>query len=255
MRTLVPRTPSHAKDIRYRMFAGISWFDELRKPHYLNEESAWYLLKDRDPEWYVCLLKSALRYAEKRQVWDHYQTRFRRISAKEFLPARVAAENRTATFPIWEIASELVVASYLEHVLGWTFKAHEPPGRGSTKGDWEFTTRTNRIVFVEVKTVREPPFRPSNSAFSRGSYASRLTEPLKRAYTQLPDDGRATLVVLVGDQYLRPSWGIIHTDLLLPDSVNTSCSFRSTLRVQKFRTQVLHLEKCFSVVIRIEGLE
>lgn len=213
MKAVLSRRASRAKDIRYRMFSGIPWFDNLRKPQSLDEESAWYLLKDRDPEWYVCLLKVALRYAEERDVWSHYQARFQKISAKEFLPARIAADNRTAAFPIWEIASELVVAAYLEHVLGWRLKAHEPSGRGNAKGDWEFTTRTGRIVFVEVKTVREPPFRPSNNVFSRGSYANRLTETLKRAYIQLPDDGRATLVVLVGDQYLRPSWGIVQTDL------------------------------------------
>jgi hypothetical protein len=209
----LPRNRSRAKDIRHRMFSGSPWFDALRKPRSVEEESAWYLLKDRAPEWNVCLLKAALRYAERRGVWEHYRNRFEKISAKQFLPARVAADNRSVTFPIWEIASELVVGAYLEHVLGWRFRCHEPPGRGTAKGDWEFETRNNRIVFVEVKTVREPPFRASAGVYSRPSYAKRLTDTLKRAYPQLPEDGRATLVVLVGDQYVRPSIGIVHSDL------------------------------------------
>ena len=45
------------------MFAGMRWYDPLSMPDDPEEQSAWYLTKDSEPAWYVCLLKAALRYA------------------------------------------------------------------------------------------------------------------------------------------------------------------------------------------------
>jgi hypothetical protein len=116
-------------------------------------------------------------------------------------------------FPVWEIANELVVARYLERVLGWQYVRHEPPGRHDHRGDWEFTS-ASRQVFVEVKSLRELMYLGNGGVYSRPDYRPRIRSALVRAYEQLPADGPATLVVLVGNDLLKlPGGHLAHGDL------------------------------------------
>ena len=183
------------------MFSDLPWYEGIHAPSAQGEPSAWYLAKDPDPEWNVCVLRAALKYAESKSLWSEYRDRFGKIRLVELSPERARAENRDVDFPIWELATEIFVAAYLEHFLGWTFDSHEPPGHRKRLGDWQFREPSGSLVFVEVKTLCEPPWRAS-SGFRR-SNAPRLQNLLARAYHQLPDDGRATLVVVVGYDFIR----------------------------------------------------
>ncbi|MBY0491038.1 MAG: hypothetical protein K2R93_14440 [Gemmatimonadaceae bacterium] len=127
--------------------------------------------------------------------------------------ARAKREQRGSTDPIWDIANELIVAAYLERLVGWTYLAHEPPGRGSHKGEWAFRTLSGRTVFVEVKSLHESEELPTG-VYSRSVQGPRIRGVLKGAYKQLPNDDRATLVVLVSrGEVLRLPFGILFGDI------------------------------------------
>lgn len=170
--------------------------------------SAWYLAKGDENDWGAQLLNAALHWADLHGLSEHYRTRFEGITPVDVQPQRAEAENRLPSFPIWQIANELVVGCYLERVVGWTYGRHEPDGRQGHRGEWQFTTPSGRDVFVEVKSMSEPDWSQASGVFSRPDYRNRITKPLGEAYKQLPDDGRATLVVLVAEFKLSISHGI-----------------------------------------------
>ncbi len=200
-------------DLRAQMFNGLPWFHALTRPPAPRITSAWYVAKDQDAEWNVCLLEAALQYAKNRGLWSTYRRRFEGIGVGDVSLARANAENREADFVIWEIAAELVAAAYLEHVLRWTFCRHEPPGDRKRLGDWEFETPDGKLVFVEVKTLCEPQWRPTSGGYFRRSQAGRLGKLLSRAYRKLPADDRATLVVVVGFDLIRIPFSLVQSDL------------------------------------------
>ena len=201
----------HVPDLRSLLFGGLSWYDALHESHH-STWPAWRIAKSNEPAWWTALLNSAFAFAQDHSLVETYRARFSGISLSELRLEKADRESRTSTFPIWRIANELVVARYLERVLGWRYECHEPPGRALRRGDWQFLTPSGRLVFVEVKSLRERE-RLGTGVFNRPSYGERLRGVLKEAYAQLPDDGRATLVVLVGNELLRIPFGVMHGDL------------------------------------------
>jgi hypothetical protein len=198
-------------DLRPAFFAGLRWYDELAEPKD-DEISAWRVAKWTDSAWWIDLLNAGLSFARVHGLESRFRASFASIRPQDLLHQRAQAEGRSVSFPIWEIANELIVAGYLERVCGWDLIQHEPAGHGARLGDWQFRSQSGRQVFVEVKSLAE--MRPSgNSVFNRGSYAPRLRGVLARAYRQLPADDRAVLVVLVGDWLLEIPFGIMHGDL------------------------------------------
>lgn len=200
-----------AKDLRPVMFAGADWY-ELLSPT-APEPTAWYLARAPENEWWVQLLSAAFEFAVEHDLVEHYRKRFAGIRAVELTPARAFVEGRQVGFPIWAIANELVVARYLERVLGWTYLAMEPNGRGARRGDWLFRAPSGREVFVEVKSVAEPDRYTGDAAVHVGvwpDYRPRIRDVVKEGYKQLPDDERGTLIVLVGNEILGISHGIMH---------------------------------------------
>lgn len=161
--------------------------------------TAWYLAKGDENDWSVKLMNIALQWADSHGLADVYRTRFAGVPPVDVQPQRAEAEHRLPTFPLWQIANELVVGCYLERVLGWTYEQHEPLGRQRHRGEWQFTTPSGRTVFVEVKSLKEADWSRATGAFSRPDYRGRIMSALAEAYPQLPDDDRATLVVIVGD--------------------------------------------------------
>lgn len=174
---------------------------------------AWRVLRSNESAWWRELLIAAASFARDHGLLDHYRRRFAGIASREIADSAGKAHHRPAVAPIWEIANELVVGVYLERVLGWTLEAHEPEGFRGRRGEWQFATPRGKVVFVEVKSVIEPEI-VGNRVFWRGVATRRLTSVLRGAYRQLPDDGRATLVVVVGNGLiLEISHGIMHGDL------------------------------------------
>lgn len=178
-----------------------------------NEFSAWYAAKSDVPASWGELLSVAGQFAIDHGLLQLYQTRFAGISLAELQPRRAEVSGRSASAPIWEIANELIVGRYLERVLGWSFTGFEPPGRLAHRGEWQFQTAGGDEVFVEVKTVNQREIPASTGAYSRADYRPKIRDILKGAYRQLPDDDRATLVVLVGTEILSVSHGIMLGDL------------------------------------------
>lgn len=200
-------------DLRARYFGGLDWYERLSEPRGPEDEpTAWYVAKSAEDAWYVRLLNAALAYADERGVSERYRTLFAGINPGDLTRERARADNRSVSFPIWEIANELIVALYLDRVLGWRFVEHAPCGRHQYRGDWAFDAPSGRRVFVEVKSLKEVEPR-STGVYSRPSYAQRIRGVLARAYQQLPQDDRATLVVLVGNELLRIPFGLMHGDI------------------------------------------
>ncbi len=181
------------RDLRPAFFGGFAWYDGLSPQD--DEPTAWWVAKGTDPNPWVDSLNAALAFAVDHGLVDHYRTKFGGISPPDLDHKRAKREGRTCATPIFEIANELLVARYLERVFRWRFTAHEPPGRKTHVGDWQFVTPRGRAVFVEVKTVREP--EGATGVFS-ASFAPGLRAVVARAYAQLPLDDRGVLVVLVG---------------------------------------------------------
>ena len=201
----------HVPDLRSLVFGGLSWYDALDESN-PSTWPAWRVAKSNEQAWWAALLNSAFAFAQDHSLVETYRAKFGGISLSELRLEKADREARTSTFPIWQIANELIVARYLERVLGWRYESHEPPGRALRRGDWQFRTSNGRRVFVEVKSLRERE-RLGTGVFNRPSYSGRLRGVLKEAYAQLPDDGRATLVVLVGNELLRIPFGVMHGDL------------------------------------------
>jgi hypothetical protein len=202
-------TPSD--DLREVLFGGLVWYEALSEAE-TSTWGAWRTAKGTEAACWIPLLNAGFAFAAEHDLVDRYRIKFAGISLGDLRLDKAERERRVSTFPIWEIANELIVARYLEKVLEWTFREHEPEGRGSRRGDWEFVTRSGRHVFVEVKSLQEAEPRDTG-VYSRPDYGPRLRSVLKGAYAQLPDDGRATLVVLVGKELMRIPFGIMHGDL------------------------------------------
>ena len=198
-------------DHRPSLFAGARWYEELAEPA-RDVPSAWHCTKS-EMNWAAQLLSVAADYAHERGLLDIYRARLAGISAVELTPERAKANSRSVSSPIWVILHELIVACYLERVLGWKFDKHEPAGYKSSRGDWQLTTQSGESIFVEVKTAEEAEFYGESGVFSRGVRYKQVRNILKGAYRQLPDDPRSTLVVVVGRDTLEIPFGIMLGDL------------------------------------------
>ncbi len=181
------------QNLRPQFFSGLEWYEGLSAP--AGEPSAWWVAKDGDPNVWVDILNAALAFAIEHDLAEVYRRRFAGISPQDLHHERAQREGRTCSFPIWEIANELLVARYLERVFTWRFDQHEPPGRQDRKGDWQFVTPSGEVVFIEVKSIREPEI--TGGVFS-ANFTPKVRAVVARAYAQLPLDGRSVLVVLVG---------------------------------------------------------
>lgn len=189
-----------SSSLRHRFFSGLQWYEALEKPNDPKVSSAWYLAKRPDSTWPVALLEHALDYARHHSLEDTYRRRFADISEKSLTHERAQAEGRRVTDPIWQIAVELVAARFLDRVCHWKLLRHEPQGDKECVGDWEFATPHQQSVFVEVKYLQEPETIPTTTMVAKPDYRPKIRSSLARAYRQLPADGRATLVVLFGDE-------------------------------------------------------
>jgi len=203
-------TPS---GIRHAYFQGMPWYDNLDKPKDPSVSSAWFAAKRQDRTWYVDLLESALEFGDSVGLRDQYRERFAVIAPADLTPVRAQAEGRKVSGPLWEIASELIAGRYLNRVCGWKLLDHEPPGNKECLGDWEFEAPNRRTVFVEVKFLQEPEAVPTNAMAPWPDYRPKIRSALARAYRQLPDDGRGTLVVIVGEQATEIPAGIMTGDI------------------------------------------
>jgi hypothetical protein len=199
-------------DLRPAYFGGLNWYETLAAPAG-DEVSAWRVAKSQDAAWRIDLLNAGLSFASSHGLQVQIKSKFARIRAQDLLPEPARAEMRLVSFPIWEVANEVIVAAYLERVLQWELCEYEPVGRGAHLGDWTFRTRSGRYVFVEVKSLAELGPGPNAGTFTRGDYSPRLRQVLSHAYQQLPADDRAVAVVLVGDWLLEISHGILLGDL------------------------------------------
>jgi len=179
-------------DLRPTFFGGCEWYETLSLP--AEVPTAWWVAKDTEPNIWVGVLNAALAFAVEHDLTDIYARRFAGISPQELRHDRAQRKGRTCSFPIWEIANELLVARYLERVLNWKFDQHEPRGRGERRGDWEFITPAGQAVFTEVKSIRE--VEGPTGVFS-ANFTPKVRDAIARAYAQLPND-RGVLVVLVG---------------------------------------------------------
>jgi hypothetical protein len=109
---------SATPDLRPMLFGGAEWYERLQPPAG-DELSVWWVAKSPSPErWTPQVLTAAAQFAQEHGLLELYRAKFRGIAAAEFLPARAQADRRSVSFPIWEIAHELLVARYLERVLG-----------------------------------------------------------------------------------------------------------------------------------------
>lgn len=234
-------TNPSGKDYRPYFFGHCDWYQSLEKPTDPDEESAWYVAKAHQAEWFVLALNAGLAFARDHGLEACYSRRFAGISPRDLTPKRARQKGGTVSSPIWEIANELVVARYLERALGWELLEHEPTGRGTRKGDWDFRSQTGETVFVEVKSIREAEW-PAGKVYTLPDYSPRIRTLLARAYSQLPHDHRSTLVVLVSTNILAIPADIQYSSLFEalfgktqitfnvmpydPDSVRIGPSFR-----------------------------
>lgn len=196
-------------------FSGCRWYQSLEPPANSEESSAWFVAKGDLADVHPAIVNAGLSFAIAHGLDAQFRRAFERLRPHDFLESRATAEGRSVSFPIWEIANELVVAAYLERVLGWTFLDYEPVGRPPKRGDWLFRAPSGKEVFVEVKSITEPMGRGTTGVYSRSSKAPLIRRVLTRGYAQLPRDGPSTLIVLVAlDDILRlPTGSIIHGDV------------------------------------------
>lgn len=203
-------------DLRPLLFSASAWYEALSTSGSLEEADsnwpAWRVTVSNEEAWWYQLLNVAAAFARDHHLLDRYQKKFAGISLNELSRETARIRGRSELFPVWEITNELIVGRYLERVVGWQYCSHEPKGRQQHRGDWEFTDLSGKQVFVEVKSLAEPE-PGAVGVYSRPSFAHRLRTVLKGAYRQLPDDGRSTLVVVVGRDITRIPFGVMHGDL------------------------------------------
>ena len=200
-----------ATDLRPLLFGGLPNFDSLSA----SDDSlwpVWRVTRSDECAWWIGALSAAAAFAEEHGLLETYRAKFAAIPVSELRTDKAEAAHRSSVFPVWEIANELIVGRLLNRLLGWKLQVHEPTGRGSRRGDWQFLAPSGREVFVEVKSLAESEHFGTGVA-NVPSRAPRLRSVLKGAYSQLPDDGRGTLVVVVGRELLRLPFGLMHGDL------------------------------------------
>jgi hypothetical protein len=201
-------------DLRPLLFTGAAWYEGLEEPA-RGRPSAWYLAKAplEAARIHAQVLSRAAAFLVEHDLVEAYRRRFAGIRPVDIAEAHARAESQSVTTPVLVIANEFIVARYLERVLGWQYIEHEPAGRSTHRGEWLFRMPGGRDVFVEVKTFAEPAPEPSGGAYMRPDYRPKVRSVLKGAYRQLPEDERASLVVLVGDEITEISHGIVHGDV------------------------------------------
>ncbi len=179
-------------------FGGFKWYDCLDEPA-ADEPSAWGVVKGDPSELYARLLNAALGFARSHGLSATYRPRFGGLRSGDLTLNHAKRAGQTPSFPVWTIANELLAARYLERVLGWQLRKHEPGGRDTHRGEWEFNARHGGRVFVEVKSMREPLHVDRQGvSTATNDYTGRVSAAVGRAYRQLPTAEAATLVVLVG---------------------------------------------------------
>jgi len=176
-------------DLRPVFFERLDWYQALRP----EDGASWNVVRGPNKSWYTRSLNAALAFALDHRLYDTYRARFAGLSIKALRPA---ADGHSSAFAIWGVANELLGARYLERRFQWTLDLHEPPGRSRHVGDWQFVTPSGRTVFVEVKSVPDARLPPRQAASV--NFTPTVRSHLARACRQLPADGRATLVLLVG---------------------------------------------------------
>ena len=205
-------TDQRPDDLRELLFGGAPWYEGLREENG-DAWGVWRVAKSPEEAYWKYLMCAGAAFARKHGLLDVYRRKFAAIPARSLTISSATREGRGSTDPLWDIANELIVGAYLECVLGWHLLRHEPQGRATRRGDWEFRSPSGRHVFVEVKSLHEPEDAP-DGVWCRRVQGARIRSVLKDAYRQLPDENRATLVVLVnrGDLLSLP-YGILHGDV------------------------------------------
>ncbi|MCU0649685.1 MAG: hypothetical protein MUF00_16970 [Gemmatimonadaceae bacterium] len=199
-------------DLRPLLFDGAPWYASLKAGH-ADTFGLWRVTKSPEEAYWAHLLSLAASFAQRHGLLEPYRIRIAGIPLQALTHSSAQREHRASTDQLWDVTNELIVAAYLERLLGWTYLQHEPQGRASHRGEWEFRTPSGRVVFVEVKSLHESEEVP-RGVYSRGVQRDRIHAVLKGAYQQLPNDDRATLVVLVGRGELpRISHGILYGDI------------------------------------------
>ncbi len=197
-------------ELRPMLFSGIPWYEQLaERPS--TEPTAWFLLRDPEPEWYVQLLNATIEFLQRHKLVPLYRGRLRAIRPGDLTPGRAQSERRNVSQPIWDVLNEPLVGLVLERAAGWTLLQPDPPGRSGRLGDWLFRTPSGRDVFVEVKSPAE--IEATTGSGTRSDYRPRIRAEVRRAYGQLPSDGRATMIVIVGNEMVRVPFGLMLGDL------------------------------------------
>jgi hypothetical protein len=202
-------------DYRPILFGGAPWYEALQPP-IGGEPSAWHVAKQplgNRASHGAQVLNAAATFLQDHGLIERYKRLFAGINSLDLQPARAAAQGRTVTSPIFDIANEFIIARYLDRVLRWEYLEHEPVGRKGHRGDWFFRTPAGREVFVEVKSLSEPDAWPGDFMYTRPDYRPKIRAVVKGAYQQIPDDQCATLVVLAGEEILSISHGILVGDV------------------------------------------
>lgn len=126
------------RDLRPLLFEGAEWYDQLSGPTD-GVPSVWFVAKATG-WWGGDVLSACAAFAREHDLLDDFRLKFRGIEPQELLPERAVAKRRSVSSPIWVIAHELVVARYLERVLGWSLVRYEPAGHQGRRGDWHLLT-------------------------------------------------------------------------------------------------------------------
>lgn len=179
------------KDLRKQMFKGLKWFEELTPPAGAGD-TAWYLVKGPLGSSQAKVVNAVLGYIYKKGLFEQYRKRFKGLRPKALTFETTRSKRKKVVSPLMDILNEPLTALFLEDVLGWDFRAYQPGGKGSHKGDWLFEYGGKQQVFVEVKTISEAP-KPQVGTYN---YVNRIKKTLDSAYNQLPESGYSTLVVL-----------------------------------------------------------
>jgi len=181
------------KDLRGQMFRGLEWYEELAPPAGAGEPpTAWYLVNGPLESGQAKVVNAVLRYVYKRGLYEQYRKRFKGLRPKDLTFETTRSKRGKVVSPLMAILNEPLTALFLENVFGWDFRAYQPSGKGSRKGDWLFEYERNQRVFVEVKTISEAP-KPQVGTCN---YVNRIKKTLDSAYNQLPKSRHSTLVVL-----------------------------------------------------------
>lgn len=200
------------EDLRPLLFQDAPWFPGLTEDT-TDYWVLWRITKSPESAWWRGLLIAAAAFARDHGLLLQYRQAFAGIRTASMADSASVRKSRSSVTPIWEIAYELVVGLFLEHVLRWQFVRRDPPGYKRRVGDWEFITPSGRTMFIEVKAMLEPEVHGTR-VFSHGVASDRVTAELRGAYKQLPRDSRSTMVVLAGNGFTTSlAHGVMSSDL------------------------------------------